>query len=221
MTDGEIADQAFTLAEMASDDSVTLAVLAGREGRFSRDEPVNEAPVTYLEGTEAAAFVLTNGKRGIGLGVKNNTIEPTGDFRTIVLVTGRRTLCLVGRADGDEIIEIPHDSVAEVRYSTGFRKHRFVLRTPESAYHCWVHRKTDEAVLEAVTEFVEQRMVEDPEPVEDDHATSRMMYRGRPITSEDGAEPADADQESTGSETGETDEEEFTVMYRGRPVDRD
>jgi hypothetical protein len=221
MTDGEVADRAFTLAEMASDHSVTMAVLAGREGRFSRDEPLNDAPVTYLEGTEAPAFVLTNGKRGIGLGVKNNTIEPTGEFRTVVLVTGRRTLCLVGRAEGDEVIEVPHGSVADVRYNTGFRKHRFVLRTPESAYHCWVHRKTDEAVLEGATEFVEERMVEDPEPVADDHATSRMMYRGRPVTRANDTEPAETEQESTDSSVDGTDEEEFTVMYRGRPVDRD
>ena len=219
MNDGDVAERAFVLAEMASDDSVTMSVLAGREGRFSSSEPLNEPPVTYLEETEAPAFVLTNGKRGIGRGVKSNTVEPDGDLRTVVLVTGRRTLCLVGETDGDTVVEVPHESVAAVRYSTGFRKHRLALRTPASAYHCWVHRKTDESVLEGVTEFVEERMVEDPERVDDDEAAGRVMYRGRPVARDQDRGTTDGDG-STEEADGES-EEEFTVTYRGQPVDRD
>jgi hypothetical protein len=229
MTDPDIADRAFTLAEMASDDSVTMSVLAGREGRFSRAEPLNVPPVTYLAETEAPVYVLTNGKRGVGRGVKSNTVTPDGEYRTVVLVTGRRTLCLVGQRDGDEMIEIPHESVAEIRYSTGFRKHRLVLRTPRSAYHCWIHRKTDAELLERTTEFVAERQTEDPESVDDDDAASRVMYRGRPVertadeesgddrTTDDGTD--DTTDDGTDDTTG--DDEEFTVMYRGRPVDKD
>ncbi|RXK51832.1 hypothetical protein [Halorientalis pallida] len=220
MTDSDVAERAFVLAEMSSDDSVTMAVLAGRESRFSASEPLNDPPVTYLEETEAPVFVLTNGKRGVGRGVKSNTVAPEGSFRTVVLVTGRRTLCLVGRTDGDAVITIPHESVAAVRYSTGFRKHRLVLQTPESAYHCWVHRKTGERLLESVTEFLRERKVERPEPVEDDEAVSRVMYRGRPVARDATDESGDTSSGSAESTDGET-EEEFTVTYRGRPVDRD
>jgi hypothetical protein len=219
MTDSDVAERAFVLAEMSSDDSVTMSVLAGRESRFAASEPLNDPPVTYLEETEAPVFVLTNGKRGIGRGVKSNTIEPDGDFRTVVLVTGRRTLCLVGRTDGDAVVSIPHESVAAVRYRTGLRKHRLVLRTPESAYHCWVHRKTGERVLEDLTEFVRDQTVEDPAPVEDDEAMSRVMYRGRPVARDESSGTSDSD-DSAESVASETDEE-FTVTYRGQPVDRD
>jgi len=51
---------------MASDDSVTMSVLAGREGRYAEMRPLNEPPVTYLAETEAPVYVLTNGKRGSG-----------------------------------------------------------------------------------------------------------------------------------------------------------
>jgi len=234
MTDPDIADRAFTLAEMASDESVTMSVLAGREGRFSRAEPLNEPPVTYLAETEAPVYVLTNGKRGVGRGVKSNTVTPDGEYRTVVLVTGRRTLCLVGQRDGDETIEIPHESVAEIRYSTGFRKHRLVLRTPRSAYHCWIHRKTDAELLERTTEFVAERQTEDPEAIDDGDTASRVMYRGRPVernTDSDGENTADDptteegsnDASGTDGGTDDTagDDEEFTVTYRGRPVDRD
>jgi hypothetical protein len=220
MTDSDVAERAFVLAEMASDDSVTMSVLAGREGRFSEQAPLNDPPVTYLEETEAPVFVLTNGKRGIGRGVKSNTIAPDSDFRTVVLVTGRRTLCLIGQADGDSAISVPHESVAAVRYSTGFRKHRLVLQTPESAYHCWVHRKTETAVLDEVTDFVGEHTVERPEPVADDEAVSRVMYRGRPVARDATDGSSDDSGDSTGSPAGET-EEEFTVTYRGQPVDRD
>jgi hypothetical protein len=216
MTDADVAERAFVLAEMSSDDSVTMSVLAGRESRFSSSEPLNEPPVTYLEETEAPVFVLTNGKRGIGRGIKSNTVGPENDFRTVVLVTGRRTLCLVGQTEGDAVVTIPHDSVAAVRYNTGLRKHRLVLQTPESAYHCWVHRKTGERLLQSVTEFVREHKVEQPEPVDDDEAVSRVMYRGRPVA-RDGTDGGTDSSKPADSETTE----EFTVTYRGQPVDRD
>jgi hypothetical protein len=216
MTDGDGAEKAFIRAEMASDESVTMALLAGRESRFSKAEPLNDPPVKYLEETEAPAFALTNAKRGVGLGVKTNTVTPDGERRTVVLVTGRRTICLVGQADADEVIEIPHESVVQATYSTGFRKHRVALRTPQSAYHCWVHRKTDQSLLERVTEFIGDHRTDDPVEIDDD-SPSRVMYRGRPVqrsTPEESTDIIDAD--GDGAESSD-----FIVTYRGQPVERD
>lgn len=202
----QVADTAETLSAMAPHDSVSVPVLAGREGEFSTATPLNEPPVTYLEGAEAPAYVLTNGKRGIGLGTKRNTVSPDGDRRTVVLVTGRRTLCLVGRASEDEVIEIPHDAVVSASYKTGFRANRLALRTPEKIYHCWVHRKVAAERLESAAAFVEDRKSDSPETIDNDDGANRVMYRGSPVkrsTEEDGS----------GSETDQT------VMYRGRPVE--
>lgn len=207
MTDPTVVERARTAAAMAGHESVTAAVLAGREGRFASATPLAEPPVTYLAGTEAPAYVLTNGKRGVGLGSKRNTVTPGGERRTVVLITGRRTLCLVGRTDEDEVIEIPHASVASADYSTGFRAHRLVLWTPDRAYHPWVHRKTDESLLAAATDFLTDRAPADPEPMESDDTASRVMYRGRPV-----ADDSEAATDSGSDGSG-------TVMYRGRPVD--
>ncbi|WEL17333.1 Uncharacterized protein SVXHr_1159 [Halorhabdus sp. SVX81] len=206
MIDQRIVEKAETLAKMAPDDSVTAEVLAGREGRFSTTTPLAAPPVTYLQDTEAPAYVLTNKKRGIGLGSKRNTTSPTGERRTVILVTGRRTLCLVGGESDDEVIEIPHESVAKAAYSTGLRANRIALRTPRQQYHCWIHRKTTEALLDATTEFIEERQPEDPEPTDGDDA-SRVMYRGRPVNRD----------QLTGS-SGESDSDR-TVTYRGKPVE--
>ncbi|WP_424003027.1 hypothetical protein ACOZ4I_03370 [Haloarcula salina] len=204
MSDGNVADRAFTLAEMTSSDSVTMEVLAGREGRFSQSPPLTEPPVTYLDVGEAPAYVLTNGKRGIGLGTKRKTVSPAGDRRTVVLVTGRRTLCLVGKHDEDEVISVPHEAVADVSYKTGFRAHRLALRTPRKMFHCWVHRKTDESVLEAAASFIEERQTDAPESIDGGDDANRVMYRGRPV----------APQEPTPEP-----EEKQTRYYRGQPID--
>lgn len=203
----QIADTAATLSSMAPHPSVTREILAGREGEFSTATPLSEPPVTYLEGTEAPAYVLTNGKRGIGLGTKRNTVTPDSDFRTVVLVTGRRTLCLVGGEPEDEVIEIPHDAVVSTTCKTGLRAKRLALRTPKKQYHCWVHRKVEADRLDAAASFVEDRRSDSPETVDNDDGANRVMYRGRPVSN--------SANEGTESDS-ETDQ---TVMYRGRPVD--
>jgi len=207
MNEQQIVDRATTLAEMAPHESVTTAILAGKEGRFSTVTPLHEAPVTYLESAEAPAYVLTNGKRGVGRGTKRNTLKPTDDRRTVILVTGRRTLCLIGRESTDEVIEVPHESVAGAAYKTGFRANRLALRTPRKIYHCWVHRKVEESLLDAATTFIEERQSDSPEEIEGDDDANRVMYRGQPVKT------------NASEETDETETTQ-TVMYRGQPVDR-
>jgi hypothetical protein len=217
MTDRRVVDRAFTLAEMAPHRSVTMDLLAGREGRFSESPPLNEPPITYLEQTEAPAYILTNRKRGLGLGTKRNTVSPDGEYHTLVLVTGRRTLCLVGQDSGDEVIEVPHDTVVATEYKTGFRANRLVLRTPRKEYHCWVHRKTDATLLDQATSFIEARQQDTPRTNDGDDGANRVMYRGNPVAT---AASADSDATDDDESTDGAADEESTVMYRGNPVDK-
>ncbi len=203
MTDRATYDRAETLAEIAPSESVTAPLLAGAEGRFATP-PLHEPPVSYLEPAESPAFVLSNAKRGVGLGSKRNTVAPSGDHETVVLVTGRRTLCLVGQESTDRVIEIPHESIADAEYKTGFRAHRVALSTPQNIYHCWVSRKTDEDLLASVTAFIGDRQGETPESVGEEDT---VMYRGLPMRQQSENENAPS--------SGETQ----TVMYRGLPVD--
>ncbi|MDS0283670.1 hypothetical protein [Haloarcula onubensis] len=203
MTDRATDDRAQTLAEIAPNETVTAPLLSGAEGRFSTP-PLHEPPVAYLEPAESPAYVLSNAKRGVGLGSKRNTVSPSRDHETVMLVTGRRTLCLVGQASTDQVIEIPHEDVAAVGYRTGLRAHRLTVKTPRHIYHCWVTRRADEDLLAAVTEFVEDRQGETPESV---GADGTVMYRGLPVQ-----------QRSESDEPTPTGEKQ-TVMYRGLPVD--
>ncbi|WP_277542122.1 hypothetical protein [Haloarcula laminariae] len=204
MTDRATYDRAETLAEIAPSDSVTAPLLSGAEGRFATP-PLHEPPVSYLEPAESPAYVLSNAKRGIGLGSKRNTVSPVRDHETVVLVTGRRTLCLVGQGSTDRAIEIPHESIADASYKTGLRAHRLALKTPRKIYHCWVNRGTEADLLASVAAFIEDRQQEDPEEIDSDDDANRVHYRGRPVQ-----------QQSEDTTTGDEDQ---TVMYRGLPVD--
>jgi len=208
MTDQRCTDRALTLAEIAPNDSVTISTLSGEEGRFTTTAPLNEPPVSYLEPAESPAYILASTKRGIGLGSKRNTVSPAGDFEALVLVTGRRTLCLVGQDATDRVIEIPHETIASASYKTGFRAHRLALQTPRNIYHCWVNRKTDTDLLAEAAAFIEDRQQESPEELEGDDNASRVMYRGRPVKQSDSEEAAIPEAEKQ------------TVMYRGQPVEQ-
>jgi len=205
MTEQAVLERAVTLAEVAPHDSVTVSMLSGEEGRFSNTRPLQEPPVTYLDGPEAPAFIMANTKRGIGLGSKRNTVAPASDRETLIIVTGRRTLCLVGQESGDELIEIPHSSVAGATLHKGLRAHRLALRTPQNIYHCWLNRKTSQDLRSEAAQFIQDRQVEEPEQIEGDDSASRVMYRGRPVRPD-----TDDEFDDTGS----------TVMYRGQPVDQ-
>jgi len=225
MTDQRAMDRAMTLAEMAPNPSVTVGLLAGQEGAFPESR-LSRPPVTYLENAEAPAYALTNAKRGIGLGTKRNTKSPSDGKGAVALVTGRRTLCLVGGPDEDEVVEIPHESVAEVTYKRGWIAHRFVLKTPRRQYHVWVSRGTQESVLSDAAAFVRDRLDETPEEIEADDGANRLTYRGQPVSPEnhpgvsaghDGSSEAvtetGSDPDSAGS-NGQT----RTFTYRGQEV---
>lgn len=249
MTDQTDLDRAMTLAEMAPHPSVTFGALAGRESGF-RGTRLHAPAVTYFEDTEAPAYLLTNSKRGVGVGTKRNTTTPSDDGGTIVVITGRRTLCLIGGETEDEVIEVPHETVAAASYHTGMFGHRLVLETPRTQYHCWVTPDADESLLEAATEFVRERTPE--APYEDESASEEpaFTYRGQPVTREqhpglpdeppdteetanpdsaarDGAGQTDdgpsADLSASETETNgaEPDSEDQRITYRGQVVDRE
>lgn len=183
MTDQRATERAMTLAEMAPHRSVTVGLLAGQEATFPESR-THDPPVTYLADAEAPAYALRNEKRGIGLGTKRNTTSPADDRGTVVLVTGRRTLCLVGGAENDEVIEIPHESVAEVSTHRGLLAHRLALRTPRRGYHVWVPRVTEQSLLTSAAEYVRDRLDETPEEMESEDGANRLTYRGQPVSPE-------------------------------------
>jgi hypothetical protein len=182
MEDESNISRANLLAQMADSPSVTTDVLADQERRFEAGRLAGEPPVAHLEETEAPAFVLTNSKKGIGLGSKRKTTSPDGNRGSVFLVTDRRTLCLIGTEAGDQEFSIPHDAVAAVSGHSGLLSNRLELRTPRKAYHCWAERSTPDSLLTGAVEFVTQRMQDEPEELEGDDDASLITYRGGTVT---------------------------------------
>lgn len=183
MSDQSSVTRANLLAQMASDPSVSTDVLADQERQFDESRLAGPPPVTHLSESEAPAYVLTNAKRGIGMGSKRRTTEPDGDRGTICLVTGARVLCLVGQTPEDEVFDVPYETVAAVKGHTGWLANRLEVRTPRKAYHVWVERGADETVVEAAA-FIRERLNEDPEELSRQDGASRVTYRGRPADSQ-------------------------------------
>ncbi|MXR51671.1 hypothetical protein GRX03_08650 [Halovenus sp. WSH3] len=177
MTDSTIS-RANLIAQMVSDDSVTTDLLADEERQFTDGRLSEEPPIAYLAESESPAYVLTNRKKGVGLGTKSNTVTPDGDRGTVIMVTGRRTVCLVGQEDGDESYSIPHDAVAWVAYHTGFFSNRLELRTPAKGYHCWAERATSERRLDDIVSYIDDRRPDDPSPISGDSEASVYTWRG-------------------------------------------
>lgn len=191
MSDQSTVTRANLLAQMASDPSVSTDVLADQERQFDESRLVGPPPVAHLSESEAPAYVLTNAKRGIGMGSKRRTTEPDGDRGTVCLVTGERVLCVVGTAPDDEVFDVPYESVAAVNAHTGWLANRLEVRTPRKAYHVWVERGAEDTVTEAAA-FIQERMTEDPEKLSRQDGASRVTYRGRPADSQvshDGSGP--------------------------------
>jgi len=200
MSNHSTTTRANLLAQMASDSSVTTDVLADEERQFEESRLVGPPPITHLEESEAPAYVLTNAKRGIGLGSKRNTTSPDSNRGTVCLVTGRRTLCLVGTRPDDEIIEVPHESVAAVSSHTGWRANRLEIRTPRKMYHIWVDRHADETVA-AAAKFIDEHRQNEPEEITGQDGASRVMWRGQPVRQATGT----AGNEHTVGDTDESD----------------
>ncbi|MEF8821123.1 MAG: PH domain-containing protein [Halovenus sp.] len=180
MNDQSLISRANLLAQMASNRTVTTDVLADQERQFVESRLVGPPPVERLDKSEAPAFVFTNQKRGIGLGSKRNTTAPDSDRGTVVVVTGRRILCLVGTEPDDEVVEIPIESIAAATAHTGLLANRLEIRTPRKAYHIWTDRNTDD-VLAAAAEFIADRMFDDPEELARRDGANRITYRGQSI----------------------------------------
>ncbi|SFR94220.1 hypothetical protein SAMN05216559_1475 [Halomicrobium zhouii] len=114
-----------------------LLTETGTGGLFSagylRDRPAG----AYLEDDETPVFLLTNGKRGVEIDREDGTEQLTAGsgYRTIVVLTDRRLVILVGDSDavsvdGDQCLTVRLVDVDGVAAETGRREGRLsVTRT--------------------------------------------------------------------------------------------
>lgn len=125
---------------------------AGRSGFLSSGYLADEPAQSVVEADEKIQFVLTNRKRGVRVeaGGASEQVTPDGRYRTVAVVTDRRLVVLVGRAQGDERTEIPLADVTEVDTERGRRAGQVIVDRPESTWH--IHTDTDG--LDAVATYL-------------------------------------------------------------------
>ncbi len=138
-----------------------------------------------------------------GVGRASQTASPAA--RAASYIRPRRSS--VGKDEDDDIIEIPHEAVADVTTKTGFRAHRLALRTPRNMYHCWVHRKSDKTTLKAAAEFIENAPA---------GQSGRNRRRRRRQPSHVPRSPR-----RTAEQHGQQRRQRPTKYYRGQPIDDD
>lgn len=149
---------------------------AGRGGFLSRGYLAERPAISLIDDGETIQYVLTNRRRGVRVTAADSTynIKPDGRHRTVVVITDRRLLVLVGREDGDERSDIDLGDIVGVETSTGRRNGRL---TVESTDETWAI-PTDTDGLDDVVSYLRDaasawRAVEDLlETVESELATA-------------------------------------------------
>jgi len=103
------------------------------EGRFRRGN-LCAAPVgTYLEAGEVGRLLARNKSAGVRIrdGQAAEAIEPDSDYRAVSLLTDRRLLFVVGRADGDETVSLSLAEVVEAGTEPGLITDRLVVEATD------------------------------------------------------------------------------------------
>ncbi|WP_277541668.1 hypothetical protein [Haloarcula laminariae] len=101
----------------------------GGGGFLSTGYLADEPAVALVEDDETIQYVLTNRKRGVkvqGTDERSHS-KPDSDHRTVVVVTDRRLLVLVGRDDGDDRTCIDLATVVGVEATAGRRSGELVV----------------------------------------------------------------------------------------------
>lgn len=130
---------------------------------YLHDEPL----LGYLESKEALEYLFDNRKKGITVTreSEDRVITPDSNYRTILAVTSRRVLCVVGRQDGDTVIDIPLEDITETAVKTGFRKYLLRIHSDSRRYDFYTRSDPE---LEAAADYINRhRRVANAEPPRD------------------------------------------------------
>jgi hypothetical protein len=150
--EADIGRRARRLAEGARHDGVTITGLL--ETVADGGHLYGDPPIEVLDPDEQPHFLFTNEVTGVSEGRRWGGTKPDPDGGTVLLVTDRRVLAVVGREDGDIEFSVPLADVETVEYATARTKGRLTVTTADTTYHCWVHRSVEESALAAAAAFV-------------------------------------------------------------------
>jgi len=183
----------------ASDHAGVTAGLLGGTGRFSSTFYLFDDPaVAYLDTDELVHFGFYNEMKGVGIGEPDDTYVPDKSGVTIVLVTDRRVLALVGREEGDHEVSLHYDTVTGARFEVGDLHDRLVIETVSDTYHCWINSRFGPDDLEAAVSCIRERMA-DPHDLSVELGTGTDGHADDDgVVSDGGSRADDTDSSSTG-----------------------
>lgn len=152
--------RARRMATTCDHDGVTEELLAGA-GRFSTTFHLYDGPpVASLHEDERPRFGFYNEMKGIEVDDGRGAYAPDNNGITVVLVTDRRVLGLVGCEEGDHKVALHYDVITGVEVEDGQLHNWLVVESVEATYRLPINRMFDEEDLEAAAAFVRDRMVE-------------------------------------------------------------
>jgi len=114
---GEIIN--VTDGEQDRPEALTNTVKSGFDsGEYLADRPA----IAAVEADESVAYVVTNQKQGIAIrdGTTRNVI-PDSRYETVVVVTDRRIIALVGKMGGDKQLALDIEEIVDVSTTTTTR----------------------------------------------------------------------------------------------------
>ena len=141
------------LTRVSGDFDPALLEKSENGGRFSTGY-FSDGPLTArLCEDEEVEFALQNLKRGLVVteGGTQMRIPPGSNYRTVVLVTDRRLLFVVGRPDGDETFSVPFNRVCSMHDSRGVFKDRIRIQASDQTFDMYVKKGSP---LNDIAEYV-------------------------------------------------------------------
>ena len=132
--------------------ALTKTVKSGlRSGEYLADRPAIE----YVAEDETVAYVLTNRKQGIAItGETTRHVLPDKRYDTVVVVTERRVIGLVGKVGGDERFTLDLAELTDVETESDHRTGELILHHAEGV--TWrIHTEADG--LREVADYIRTR----------------------------------------------------------------
>ena len=141
-----------TTGEGGLPDPLTETDVGGvQSGAYLADGPA----IDVVTDDETVAFVATNRTHGIAMTADTTRHAlPDSRYRTVVVVTDRRVIGLVGRADGDKVVTLDVSAITEVTTTSERRTGQLTLVPADGP--TWTVR-TGARGLSALADYLRQR----------------------------------------------------------------
>lgn len=147
---GEVIN--VTTVERALPEALTGTEQSGfRTGNYLADRPA----IDVVGADEQVQFVVTNQMQGIAMrdGTTTHTIPDPG-YQTVVVVTDRRVIALVGMADGDEQFTLDIADITDATVTAGRRANRLTIEQTDGP--TW-EIQTDDDGLAGVANYLRKQ----------------------------------------------------------------